>query len=267
MAAAGRVYPQFGSPHLRRLTIGPEWKHYRGVDWGGRDPTVCLWVAHNPRGEPGLFIDPDCTDLTEEMYAYQWAERQNMPRDANNHGPDTLRYIVTHFGLDGTVYVYRALYIRNAAEVRLDGIAMQIHKLSGWEVPNGDLERAHPGANGTLFDGGVADRSQPLSISQLCTWRVPLVGQTKPKKVTGRGEIMDGIAAVQVLLGGTTRFHQIRRDEEIDDLARALSKLRGYTNALGRPCALTEKERDAILDEARIVERIGTGPDHTWLLD
>ena len=46
-SAEGRIYPLFTrSPEfLRKFDVHPDWPKFRGVDWGGKNPFVCLWVC------------------------------------------------------------------------------------------------------------------------------------------------------------------------------------------------------------------------------
>ena len=150
--AEGRVYPTFRkSRHVLRFGLGAmpfkdddpmlpgepvidsEWPCWRGVDWGGRDPHVCLWTTMIPNLGPGLSIDPSCKNLIREMMSYRYRPDSGVIEDRDDHGPDCLRYLITTFSLHNHVHIYRELYIFNPAdnEIAVPHFADQIVALTG----------------------------------------------------------------------------------------------------------------------------------------
>jgi hypothetical protein len=245
-AASGRVYPGFAKSHQRELDHTSNWEWYRALDWGfGSSPMVCLWVLHDQHAEPGLIVNPKCSDLIKEFQSYQWDPKRDHPKDEHNHGLDALRYGIVTFGLTGLVYVHQELFVQNAAQTRPDGVAKLIHQLSGWSCPSGDLTKSMPDLEAPIIKGTVADRSQPGMISQFSHWNIPCRGNSKPSKTTTRGEIKDGIAMVQVLIGGTTRFYKERVNHHMNAVERAKDRI-----FRRRPCRLTEEEVAAVEKEA-----------------
>jgi hypothetical protein len=45
-------------------------------------------------GKPRLFIHPRCENTIREFLAYEWDEKDNKPKDADNHAMDALRYFI-----------------------------------------------------------------------------------------------------------------------------------------------------------------------------
>lgn len=249
-AATGLVYPNFGSANIRDLgePRGFGWEIYRGFDWGQTtDPTVCLWIAHDPTRPPGLIVHPSCTNTIREFQSYRLDEKTDYPKDKDNHSCDALRYVVVTEKLSGLVYVFQEYYKYNSAAIRLDGIAREVHAMTGWHVPHGSemvIGSATPGPDAYIVKDSVADRSMPMYISMLSTWGIPCRGQRKPMVVVGvreRGEILDGCMLVSVLVGGTTKFYRDRIDVVQTAYERALSAINCH-----RPRRLTEEEKAAI---------------------
>jgi hypothetical protein len=258
-AASGRVYPGFSKTHQRELAVDGGWEWYRAIDWGfGPDPLVCLWLLHDSHGDPGLIVNPKCENLIREFQSYQWDSKRDHPKDEHNHGMDALRYgIVTH-GLTGLTYVHQELFVHNAASTRPDGVAKLIHQLSGWQIVGGDLTKASPNTEAPIIKGTVADRSQPGLISQFSHWNIPCRGNSKPPKTTTRGEIKDGIAMVQILLGGTTKFYKERVNRHITALDSARDRIMRR-----HPCRLTEDETAAV--EAEIPRPDASRSSYEWM--
>lgn len=249
MAATGRVFPDFGDRHIRDLgePRGDDWKIYRGFDWGQTtDPTVCLWISHDPTKPPGLIVHPSCFNTIREMQAYRMDEspnHANYPRDKDNHCPDCIRMVVVTARLTGLVYVFKEYYKYDSAAIRLDGIARDVHALTGWRVPEGSemtLGAAVPGPDAYIIEDSIGDRSQPMYMSMLSNWGIPCHGQSKPIEVPGvkqRGEILDGCMLVSVLIGGTTKFYKDKIDVSASLYEQAFAKKYGPN-----PIRLTDAE-------------------------
>lgn len=200
-AAEGRIYSLFSdSPKfVQRLAVAPEWKRYRGIDFGGTDPFVCLWVAIVPGDPDGFSVDPACIHTIEELGLYSYGEDGN-PRDENNHCMDALRYLATAFSLRGHVHIYREFYLADSASRGLttEDLGRRIAEFS----------------RGEKIVRSVADRSRPDSINSLCTVGVPCLPSPT---LRGRGklsELEQGFGKVRVLIKGTTRT-----PEESEELA------------------------------------------------
>lgn len=248
-AAEGLVFPGFSDRHVKRINVGLGWKRYRSIDWGfGADAFCCLFVAHDAGANPGLVIDPSCENLIREMKGYAFNAKTNKPQDGEDHAIDALRMAVVTFKLTGLVYAYREMYVRNAAVLRPDGCARRIHALSGWYVPEGsdaELSRATPGESGELYEGDVAGRENLGLISQFRTWGIPVLGHRKPDfRDKATGEILDGVALINVLVGGTTRFHA-----HSDDTYRSLVDAAIVKMQSPEPSMLTREEEAAFRAE------------------
>lgn len=187
---------------------------------------------------------------------------------------DALRYLVVSYNLTGHVHVYRELRIDNAAGIGLDGCARQIHLASGWRLPglNEEETRTSKEMNLTLFqpaddigemyDGGVADRSQPMMISMMTRYGIPLIPHAKPHpKDQKRSEILDGIVLVNRLVIGATYLDPPKEDVHRTALERALENV-----GSNRPRRLTTEEQNAL---DRYLRETGGNtepqPDYEWL--
>jgi len=188
----GKVYPMLiRDKHDRSLElpvlIDSGYDLYRGLDWGGVDPFVCLWVAHK-RGEPGFSVDVRaCPNTWRELTGYGWTD-SGRPADRNNHTCDTIRYLCSHFDLSGHIHVYREMYILHAAAHGLSILnhARDILAISGREP----------------IIGTVADRSQPGSITLMVQQGLPCEANRIPNSMSQRGEVIDGINLLQALMFG-----------------------------------------------------------------
>lgn len=188
-SAEGRIYPLFTRDHNRReIAVHSDWKKYRGIDFGGADPFVCLWGCVIPGDGPALTYDPSCTEFLREMLAYSWSDKGDYPEPGPDHCPDVCRYIVSTFDIRGHLHIYRELYVPDSAAkgLSLPMLAERVKEMSGEEY----------------YSGGVADRSRPDSILELrhlgiqCEGQAHLSGANKP-------EIVQGIAKVNALVVGT----------------------------------------------------------------
>ena len=231
-SAEGRVYPEYGTHHLRTLPDfdplqAPQrgWKLYRSIDWGfGPDAMSVTWIAHSPTSPPGLIVDPICVNLHRELMAYKWDSKSDNPaKGQDDHQADCVRMAVATYRLTGLVYCYREFYMKNAAAIRPDGVARRILELSNWEIPEGDITRAHSGTFGERYDGSCADRSQPGYIAQFTAWNIPCIPHARPAEgAKTRSEVRDGIGLVNTLIGGTSKFYRDRIDTEKSELEKAL---------------------------------------------
>jgi hypothetical protein len=101
-----RVYPMLSSVHVepKDLTNG-DWSFFRGIDYGLRHPTVCLWVAVNARGDRHFYreyyawekpIGYNCEEikrLSVERVQETWidpATRQRIPISQTNCAPTSI---------------------------------------------------------------------------------------------------------------------------------------------------------------------------------
>ena len=165
-AAEGRVFALFSdSPKfIRTLELEKEWVRYRGIDFGGVDPFVCLWAAAIPDEAPGLTIDPSCAHTLEEFLAYAYDEK-GYPADEHNHCMDPIRYMTTAFGFTGRVHIYRELYLPNTARKGLDvgDLARRIVELSRNEkIRNTVADRSRPDSINTLWKAGIPCDPSPV---------------------------------------------------------------------------------------------------------
>ncbi len=115
-SAEGRCFPLFirSEKFIHARAIEPRWTKYRGIDFGGVDPFVCLWGAEIPGDGPGLTVDPSCTNLIREMLAYSY-DSAGVPGAKDNHACDALRYLVSSPPITGHVHIYREFYLPNSA--------------------------------------------------------------------------------------------------------------------------------------------------------
>lgn len=261
MAATGRVFPDFGERHIRDLgePRGDGWKIYRGFDWGQTtDPTVCLWIAHDASKPPGLIVHPGCINTIRELQAYRMDEKTDYPKDKDNHTVDAARYVIVSARMTGLVYIFKEYYKYDSAAIRLDGVAREVHAMTGWYVPEGSemqIGAATPGPDAYLIEDSIGGRDQPMYMSMLSNWGIPCHGQSKPIEVPGvrqRGEILDGCMLVSVLIGGTTKFYKDRIDVSASLYDQAFAKRYGQ-----RPMRLTDAEQ-AILKKHDPFRKKGT---------
>lgn len=99
-----------------------------------------------PSGEPGLTIDPTCTNTIGEMEGYMWDP--NSPKDKvikrDDHGPDAIRYVECH------VYDPPAL----------------VFDMGGMAGCEAAAERAEPECRVSILHTHAAGREQDISIAQ-----------------------------------------------------------------------------------------------------
>lgn len=254
-AAEGRVHPAFSREvHVR----GFGWEQskalgvFRAIDWGGRDPFVCLWLVHYP-GPPGFSVDAGCKRFISEMFAYRRDSETHDPLHDCSHGPHCIRYAVTTFALRHHVHVYRELYAPDHAsgERTLLTLCEDVQRLSGWTeaIPHAWIE----GEVGEKFTSSVADRSRPDSIQLFSAHGVPCRGQVNLNtrlegvSIAGKTEVEQGIDRVNELIVATVPLHA--DPAPLSPLEKMERELR-----LGRPypvpVAMGMKDR-MLRDEAR----------------
>jgi hypothetical protein len=159
---------------------------YRGFDWGGTDPFVTVWVAHQPRLRSRFSLDVSaCPQLWDELTHWSYDDR-GKPRDRNNHGLDALRYVVTQFNLSGHVHVWQEFFDPDFAVAGrwIQDNAQDAKRLSGnWS-----------------YAGSVGDRGRPDCLAAFINQGIPLVGYGV-EGVSGRpGEIQYGIDRLNQLI-------------------------------------------------------------------
>ncbi len=188
-APRGLIFPMLREAiHAKSVEIDHGWHRYRGIDFGGADAFVCLWVAHRP-GPPRFTIDINaCPNCWKELRAYYWGPT-GRPIDKADHTIDALRYIITYFDLTGHVHVYRELYEEDSAskgDSVLD-LASEIDRMT----------------NAERIVGTVADRSQPATITLLNQYGFCVSPAVVPESASSRGEKVDGIMRMQAIMIGT----------------------------------------------------------------
>ncbi len=208
--AEGRVYPTFHlGTHVGRvlpdgnlvaetdqpLWVPDHWSKWRAVDWGGREPFVCLWVSRISKEGVRLTVDPACEKTIGEFMAYRYKPHTDYFEDRNNHALDALRYIIETMSLTkGHYHIYRELYLPNTADqgLELSDLSAMIRDLTGDEQ----------------ISMTVADRSQPLSINAFQLHKIPCMANQHYLKEgsTRRGLITQGVRMVNTLLVGTGEF-------------------------------------------------------------
>ncbi len=203
-SAAGRCFAFFShSIHVRTLEeLGyekmlPDWLFFRGIDWGGVDPFVCLFSVLIP-GEPGFSIDPSCVNTIRECKAWSYDEKTRKPKDKDNHAPDAIRYIVTtaHLneiedgrgvdGRNGHLHIFREIYIVHSAAQGFD--IVDLAHLSLHQSENYDYELS------------VADRSRPDSILAFTRQGLSTQAAVRLLNSDKRSEIEQGIDRVNLMM-------------------------------------------------------------------
>lgn len=190
--ARGKVFPSlradkhhFQAPIDSLISAG--YKLYRGIDFGGADAFVCVWIAYKD-GHPNFTIDTfGCPQTWREFTSYR-RDQHGKPLDRDNHTVDPARYVVMHMNLTGHVHVYRELYVEDSAAKGMDlsMLAAEIRKQTADE----DIQIT------------VADRSRPDSILMLCNQNIPACAFRSAEAVR-YGEIEDGISRLNSLMLAT----------------------------------------------------------------
>lgn len=190
--ARGKIFPSLRIEKHHLLAAPNDlavrgYRFYRGVDFGGADPFVCLWVAYKD-GHPNFTVDTyACPETWRELTGYR-RDPRGRPLDRDNHAIDALRYAVVHFNMTGHVHVYRELYVPDTASRGIDitQLAATIREKSFGE----DMQMT------------VADKSRPDSIVLLSNQGVPAC-PFKPPESVQVGQIEDGIARLNSLMLAT----------------------------------------------------------------
>ena len=199
----------------------------RGIDWGGVDPFVCLWIAINENMPPRFSIDKaHCPVTWQEHEDYAWSSK-GRPQDRNDHTCDTVRYVVTQRLTHGHVHVFQELVIPMAAargESLLEH-AQEVKDLTGsWPI-----------------ELTVCDRSLPTAITLFCNQGIPAIGYRCPLNQFFRSEKIDTIMHVQALMVGShPLIPERRRESTISQIRRAQRRLAGLQRmALGETSVRT----------------------------
>lgn len=199
----GRVYPMLSRERHERVIEASElrsggWELYRGIDWGGAHPFVCLWLAHR-EGPSGFSIDLlRCINTWDQLSRYQYLPT-GRPTKVGDDACDALRYIVSTFGLTGHVHVYRELYIPDSAQKGLDELQL--------------CQTVKAMSEGERIVATVADRSRPNSINLFSAHGVACIPHSKPRG-SEKGEIEDGIAVVNSLMAGVVSITPTQREAD-----------------------------------------------------
>lgn len=98
--AEGRVYQAFNlATHVGRILPTGEmtaetedelwvpdfWPKWRAIDFGGRDPFVCLFIARVEKEGVRLTVDPACEKTIGEFLSYRYKPHTDYFEDKNNH--------------------------------------------------------------------------------------------------------------------------------------------------------------------------------------
>lgn len=193
--AKGRIYPMLRDErHNVRIEDLRGWRLYRGIDWGGSHPFVCLWVAARDGVGTGLTVDKfACPELWRSMAGWCWDSGGRRPEEKYKDCNDALRYVIGHYCLTGRVHVFRELVVEDSGQKGLSeaDLANEVLSLSA----------------GEQYRGTVADRSRPNSIVLFNKMGVSTVAKAVPR-TTAIGEIEDEIAMVHTLLVGSVDLAQ-----------------------------------------------------------
>ena len=193
-APTGLIYPMLtrqvhGTQRPVEELVAAGGQLFRGIDFGGSDPFVCLWAAHFP-GRPGFSVDIEaCPHTWEELTHYAWGPH-GRPRDEADHTADVVRYITQYFNVTGHLHVYRELYEKDFASTRRSVLDLgQLIKSMTSPIE--------------LVQGTVADRSRPDTIQLLNLQGLPVVPNSVPGSNSERGEKVDGIMRLQAMMVAT----------------------------------------------------------------
>lgn len=187
--ATGRIYPMLELAKHDKVVAVSEWnERYRGIDWGGAHPFVCLWVAHRP-GPPAFTVDVSACPNTWKQLTTWKRDALGKPHGLGDDACDAIRYVATTFSLVGWIHVYRELFVEDSAARGLSPLDMARSIL-----------RLTPAEEDIV--SSVADRSQPGNIQLFVQQGIPCMSAIKPKTVE-RGEIEDGISRLQALMVAT----------------------------------------------------------------
>jgi hypothetical protein len=252
--AEGRCFPMFDPlRHSRtfadiRLTK-ESGELFRGIDFGAVNAFACVWIAHYP-GEPaGFTVDPSCMNLIREFTAYRFERKSRTalggvperPVKRDDHTVDAVRYACMTYGFSGHVHVFRELYVEDSVGKGRTDLhdLVDIHQMSGWVEGEGEDEcRWKPGPDGEDFQGTICDRNQMKTIELFCMHDLPCDYWRKPRGVPMHGQILDGIARLNLLIDGT-RDYSKRYDPDLDlvEFSDRSSLQRAAVDELRKPLA------------------------------
>jgi hypothetical protein len=265
---SGRVFPMFSRDKHEGVMSASDFslKAYRTrfIDWGASEnhAFVCLWVWIDPSKSPQLIVHPDCKKTIEQHLNLGRDARTGQPLKIDDHTTDALRIGIVSKRVEGLIYVYQELYITDFSDKTPQGIARTIHKMSGFRHPRGDkdpdLTKYRAAVKGEKFDEGVADRSNKNMIDNYtASWGIPMAPHILPHRKDKKvGEVEDGIAIVQTIMGADANFRTTAPNVQGQLLDSAMAKLYGP----GRRRLLTKAERKAFEKEDR-----GPGPKSSRL--
>lgn len=231
-SAAGKVFPMLTRAkhdlHLPLDDLRKGWELYRGVDWGGGHPFVCVWIAH--RRGPSRFTCDVMRCMATWDQLVRWTRMANRKlHPLNDDAIDAIRYVVTTYGLTGHVHVYRELFIPNSAQMGLS------------EVDLGKRIVDETGSEKVLAT--VADRSRPNSIVLFNQHGIPCSAAVRPE-TTHEGEVEDGVAVLFALMSNTANLAPPEKPiDPMDELIRIWSERDGDYGHTDETLALAIRRR------------------------
>ena len=193
---------------LRRVhakEVLPEWNCYRGIDWGGVDPFVCLFVFVIP-GHAGFSVDPKCKEAVRELISWSWRkDAVNEAEDRDNHVPDALRYIVQSTPVPGHLHVYDCIYEPGSASRGIDKLDL--------------CKRVKQKSEGVNFRATYADPSRPDDILLFSRHGVACVPGRRSAG-TKCSSILHGIDLLNVLMQAKNDLHKPLVVTEADEIRK-----------------------------------------------
>lgn len=250
--AEGRCFPMFDPlRHARTfadIQLPKETADlFRAIDFGAVNAFACIWIAHYPGEPPGFTVDPSCVNLIREFSSYRFernrrADRLQMverPVKRDDHTVDALRYACMSYSFCGHVHVYRELYVEDSVgKGRTDmHDLMDIHAMSGWvEADDEDDCCWKPGPDGEDFQATICDKNQLKTIELFCMNDLPCDFFRKPRGVPMGGQVLDGIARINLLIDGTDDYSRRYDADREAGLASGRSSLQqAVVDELKRP--------------------------------
>lgn len=224
--ASGRVFPSLRRERhaVRRPVdelLAAGYELYRGIDWGGADPFVCLLVAHKPDVDGQFTVDDAACPETWRELTHLLYDGRGKPRDRDNHAVDALRYAVTYFNMTGHVHVAAEVYEPNFAidDQGIDFCADRVFALTAdWPIV-----------------GTVGDRSRLDSLASFRAAGIPIAAY-EIRGVTGRGsEIMYGVDRLNELMMATGALRPGPPPPTPEQRHARLARLVGHQFGFARP--------------------------------
>lgn len=234
--ARGRVFPMLNAATHNLIVKSSDltaWRRYRGIDWGGAHPFVCVWVAHAP-GNPGFTVDiAACPNTWRQLTT--WSRREDGAsmgqfRPLGDDAVDAIRYVIMTFGLTGHVHVYRELFVVDAAEQGFSDLDL--------------CQQILRASVGEMYEGNVADRSRPNTILLYAQQGLPCQSSIK-LETTIIGEVEDGVATMQALMRKTVPLIYPPRPEPVYVRARRLRRTMPFPIGETDPAVRRELARRA----------------------